>query len=126
MVACGSALGIAAYLSLTFAHGTPVALASGSAVIGLAWGLILTGIYTVVIRGARTDETGVALAVNVVIRNTAVAVGAQVAFAIVAAKLVAGFPAESGYTRAFLLGTAGAGLALLASALLPGRAATGR
>jgi len=123
VVACGSALGIAAYFSLAFEHNTPAALASGSAVIGLGWGLILTGIYSVVIRGARADETGVALAVNVVIRNTAVAVGAQVAFAIVAAAgVVSGFPAESGFTRAFALSAAGAGLALLASALLPGRA----
>ena len=123
VVACGSALGIAAYLSLAFEHNTPAALTSGSAVIGLGWGLILTGIYSVVIRGARADETGVALAVNVVIRNTAVAVGAQVAFAIVAAAgVVSGFPAESGFTRAFALSAAVAGLALLASALLPGRA----
>lgn len=124
VVACGSAFGIGAYLSLAFAHDTPFALAAGSALVGLAWGLMLTGIYAVVIRGARTDETGVALAVNVVVRNTAVAVGAQVAFTIVAAvEVVSGFPADSGYKYAFVMGAAGAAVALLASALLPRRAA---
>jgi MFS family permease len=127
VVACGSAVGIAGYLSLTFAHGTAFALACGSALLGLAWGLMLTGIYAVVIRGAATDETGVALAVNVVIRNTAVAIGAQVAFAIVAAaEVVGGFPAEAGFTRAFALGAAGAAAALLLSMLLPDRAAPRR
>jgi MFS family permease len=127
LVALGSALGVAAYVSLTLAHGTAFELAAGSALVGVAWGFILTGIYSVVIRSASTDKTGVAIAVNVVIRNTAVAIGAQAAFAIVAAvALVGQFPAESGYTRAFVMGAAGAGLALLASALLPGRAVAPR
>lgn len=125
LVALGSVLGIAAFVSLTLAHSTAFALAAGSALLGLAWGFMLTGIYYVVIRSVSTDKTGVAIAVNVVIRNTAVAIGAQAAFAIVAAvELVDQFPAESGYTRAFVMGAAGAGVALLASALLPGRVTT--
>ena len=66
--------------------------------------------------------TALAVAVNNVPRNTAVAIGAQVAFAIIAgAELVGGYPAESGYTWVFAMGGAGAALLLLASALLPGR-----
>jgi predicted MFS family arabinose efflux permease len=117
LVASGSLLGVLAYGGLALAESTPVALASWSAMIGLAWGFMLTGIYTVVIRGASMDKTGVAIAVNVVVRNTAVAVGAQVAFAIVAAaELVEQFPAESGYSQAFFVGAAGAGFAFVACA----------
>jgi hypothetical protein len=74
---------------------------------------------------ASTDKTAIALAVNSIARTTTVAVGAQVTFAILTDAGLAGeFRAESGYTRAFLMGAVGAGFALLASALLPGRAST--
>jgi MFS family permease len=125
LLAAGSVLGIAAYFSLAIAHSTTLALTTGSAVVGLAAGLIPTGIYSVVVRSASKDKTTVAVAVNVVARITAVAIGAQVAFAIITGAGLAGpFPAEAGYSRVFLMGAAGAGLELLASALLPGRAAT--
>jgi MFS family permease len=127
LVAFGSVLGVAGYASLTLAHTTWAALAAGSAVVGLAWGFILTGVYPVVIRSASTDKTAVAVAVNVVVRNTAVSVGTQVAFAIVTgAGVVGAFPSESGYTRAFVVAGIGAGVLLVASAFMPGRAAATR
>jgi MFS family permease len=122
LVAGGSLLGLAGYVSLALAHATPLALGAGSAVVGLSWGLVLTGIAAVVVRRAPRDKTSVAVAVMVVSRNTAVSIGAQVAFALVAgAGVVAGFPAEAGYTRAFVLAAAGAVVTLLASLLVPGR-----
>jgi MFS family permease len=125
LVATGSTLGIAAYASLALAHGSAAALALGSGLLGLSWGLILTGIYSVVVRAASSDKTGVAVAVNVLSRNTAVSVGAQAAFAvIVGAGTARDLPVESGYTRALVMGAAGACFALVASALLPGRVAT--
>jgi MFS family permease len=125
LVAAASALGIAAYVFLTLSHDTAVALTTGSAAVGLAIGSIMTSIFSVVARDASTDKTAIALAVNSIARTTTVAVGAQVTFAIITdAGLAGAFPAEAGYTRAFLVGAAGAGLALLASALLPGRAST--
>jgi MFS family permease len=120
LVATGSLLGIGGYLALAFAHGTPFTLSVESAALGLAWGLILTGIYSVVIRGAGEDETGVAVAVTVVFRNTAVAMGVTVAFVIIAE---AGAD-EAGYTSAFLVAAAGAALGMVAAALLPGRRPT--
>ncbi len=124
LVAVGSVLGISGYVSLALAHTTAFALATGSAVVGLAIGMIMTSIFAVVVQSAETDKTAIALAVNVIGRTTAVAIGAQVTFAIITqAGLVGPFPAESGYTQAFVMGAAGAGLALLASALLPGRGA---
>jgi hypothetical protein len=90
--------------------------------VGLAWGLILTGIASVVIRSAAPDSTSVAVAVTAVTRNTAVAIGAQVAFAIIAGADVAWtFPVESGYTWVFAMGGVGAALLMLTSTLMPDR-----
>jgi hypothetical protein len=64
----------------------------------------------------------VAVAVNAVTRNTAVAIGAQVAFAIIAgADIVETFPVESGFTWVFAMGGVGAALLLLTSTLMPDR-----
>jgi MFS family permease len=124
LVAVGAALGAGGYTSLALAHASPAALAIGSAVVGLAWGFILTGIASVIVRSAPADSTSVAVAVNAVTRNTAVAIGAQVAFAIIAgADLVGEFPVDSAYTWTFAMGAAGAALLLATSALMPGRSA---
>jgi MFS family permease len=122
LAAAGSVFGVVGYVSLALAHGSAVELAAGSAAVGVGWGLILTAVYPVVIRGSSTDKTGVAIGVNVVIRNTSAAVGTQVAFAILTgAGVVAGFTAEDGFTRGFVLGAAGAAVAVAVSLLLPGR-----
>ena len=122
LVAGGAALGIAGYASLALVHDTAAALAIGSAAVGLAWGLILTGIASVVVRSAPPDSTSVSVAVNAVTRNTAVAIGAQVAFAIIAgADVVGDFPVDSAYTWVFAMGAGGAAVLLAASALMPGR-----
>ena len=92
LAVAGSILGIAGYTSFIVAHSSIAALAAASAVLGFAWGLILTGIYPVVIRSASSDKTSVAVSINVLTRNTAVALGAQIAFAIIA---VQAWPANS-------------------------------
>ena len=122
LVAAGAVLGMAGYASLAAAHASPVALAVGSAAIGLGWGVILTGIASVVIRSAPPEKTSIAIAVNNVPRITPVSIGGQLSFAIIAgAEMGVGHPAESGYTWVFAMGGAGAAVLLLASALLPGR-----
>jgi hypothetical protein len=82
----------------------------------------LTGIASVIIRSAAPDSTSVALAVNAVTRNTAVAIGAQVAFAIIAgADVIGGFAVDSAYSWTFAMGGLGASLLLTTSVLMPGR-----
>jgi MFS family permease len=121
IVGCGSVVGVAAYLSLAFAHTSLGSLAAGSAATGISWGLILTGIYAVVMRSVAPDTSGVAAAVIVTTRITGTAVGAQAAFAVIAAAGIMGaFPAGAGFTRAFVMGAIGAGATLVAAAFLPG------
>jgi hypothetical protein len=91
--------------------------------VGLGWGFILTGIASVVINRAARDSTSVAVAVNAVTRNTAAAIGAQVAFAILAGvEVVGAFPVESGFTWVLAMGAVGAALLLLAAVSMPTRA----
>ena len=122
LVAGGAALGIAGYTFLALTDASPATLAIGSAALGLAWGFVLTGIASVVIRSAPPDSTSVAVAVNAVVRNTAVAIGAQVTFAIIAgADGADAFPDESGYTSAFAVAGLGAALLMVTSTSMPGR-----
>jgi MFS family permease len=122
LVAAGASLMIAAYVFLAFEHTGRAALMTGTTLLGLAIGLVLTGVYSVVMNRSSSDKTSVAMAVNIVARNTAAAVGGQVSVAIVtAAGLVGGFPAGTGYTRAFLVSAIVAGALLLSSAFLPRR-----
>jgi len=122
LVSVGSALGVVAYLSLALEHGSAAALAGGTAGTGVSWGLILTGIYAVVMRSVAADTSGVAAAVIAATRITGTAVGAQAAFAVIAASgAVGAFPADAGFTRAFVMAAIGAGATLVAAAFLPGR-----
>ena len=124
LVAVGSLISLAGYVSLALAHSSPFALGAGSAIVGLAWGFVLTGVAAVVVRSAPADTTGVAVAVMAVTRNTAVSIGAQVTFAIViGAGLSGGFAAEEGYERAFWLAAAGAVVTLVSARLMPARPA---
>jgi hypothetical protein len=119
--AAGAVIGLAAYLGLIAAHDSAAELAAGSAAIGFAWGLIITGVYMVVVRNVGRDKTSVALAVTILSRNTFAAVGTQAGFAIVAATAVAGVPGGGGFTRAYAMGAIGAGVTLLLALTLPGR-----
>jgi MFS family permease len=122
LVAAGGIVGVAAYLSLAMSHRSVLALGAASAAIGAGWGLILTGVYPVVLRSASGDKAAVAPAVTLVFRNVSVSVGVTVAFVLISdAGYMGAFRAETGYTRAFVLGAAGAALAVLTALLLPGR-----
>jgi MFS family permease len=124
LFAAGALVGVAAYLSLMAAHGSWIALTLPTAALGLSAGLLLTAIYPVVIRGSGIDKTGIALAVTVVMRNTAAAVGVAAAFAVIEGAGLAGdFPAEEGFTRVFAMGVAGTSVAFVLAPLMPGRRA---
>lgn len=127
LVSVGALVGVASYVSLALIHGSVAALATGSAGTGISWGLILTGVYSVVMQGVAPDTSGVAAAATVTTRIIGTAVGTQAAFAVIAAAGTEGsFPAESGFTRVFLMGAIGAAATVVAAAFLPGRRCTGR
>ena len=129
LTAAGSAVAIAGYLSLVFAHGTPGPIAAATGLLGAAVGFTVTGILALVARSPSLDKTSVATAVNAVTRTTGAAVGSAAAAAIITGALVVGplpISAESGFEDCFLMGAIASGCALLASVLLPGRTAGGQ
>jgi hypothetical protein len=71
------------------------------------------------------NMTGIASAINAIMRQIGGAIGAQVSAAIVSAHLVLGgaFPAESGYTIAFAMSGVGALVALGVTFAIPAREA---
>jgi MFS family permease len=122
LMAAGSAVGIGAYVLAALAHSSGTELAIVTAGVGVTFGFTLTAIASVVVRGASMDKTSIATGVNSVLRTTGSAVAtAVVAAVITAAGLVGPFPAESGYTHAFVIGAIACGVGLVASGLLPGR-----
>jgi predicted MFS family arabinose efflux permease len=125
VMAAGAVAALAAYVSLVVAHGSAAAIAGATGALGVAVGLTVTAIASVVVRGAGLDKTSVAVAVNAIVRTTGTAAGAATAAVITASRAVGPVPAESGYTGSFAMGAIAAGCALLASALLPGRPAPG-
>jgi MFS family permease len=122
LVASGSVIGAAAYLFMAYGDRSTASLVVASAVLGVAWGLILTGIYPVVLRSAGADRSGVAAAVTLLFRNIGLSVGVTVAAVVIAdAGRIGLFPAEHGYTRALLCGAIGTAVTFAVAFLLPRR-----
>jgi MFS family permease len=122
LMAIGSGVGLLAYVFASMAHDDAAELALTTGSIGITFGFTLTGIASVVVRRAERDKTSVAAGVNSVLRTTGSAIATAAATALITgAGLVGPFPAESGYTRAFVMGAIVCGAGVLAAALLPGR-----
>jgi MFS family permease len=92
----------------------------GSAFLGIGLGFGLAAMATLVVQAVPQRQTGIATAVNMILRSVGGAIGAQAAAAILTGSAAAGgFPAESGYSAAFLM-CAGAGvIAWLAAVAVP-------
>jgi sugar phosphate permease len=69
----------------------------------------------------RPDQTGVATGINTIMRSIGGSVGAQIAAAIIAGNQIFGgrYPAESGFTDAFVMSAVAAVVALAVTALIP-------
>jgi MFS family permease len=125
LVAAGAACAMCAYAGLALAHDSIPAIVIANAALGLGIGLALPAIANLAVRSVHESRTSVFVATTIVSRSTGAALGAQMAAAIVIAAGVtqAGFPAERGFTGAFVLGLAASLLALVCAVLIPGRKA---
>jgi predicted MFS family arabinose efflux permease len=123
----GACFGLVGYCVLAASHSSATALAVGTATVAVGAGLIPTATLSVVLRNARSDKTGVAPAVTLLFRGLGLSVGLTVTFAVISGAGLDGlFRNEVGFTRAYLVGAAGAVFALLAALFLPGRRSTFR
>ena len=120
----GTIAAAASYFWLAFEHGSKLGIYVGSTLLGLGIGLAFAAIANLIVVAVPQDQTGVATAINTIARSVGGAVGAQVAAALVTAGTVTvgavTYPAESGYTAAFVMSGVGALVALLATLAVPG------
>jgi EmrB/QacA subfamily drug resistance transporter len=112
------------YAWLAAFHGAPIDIYLSSVLLGLGVGLALAAMANLVVEAVPPDVTGVATAINAIMRTIGGAIGAQVAAAIVSGALSEGalYPAESGFTGAFAMSAAASGVALLVCFAIPSRA----
>jgi EmrB/QacA subfamily drug resistance transporter len=113
------------YAWLAAFHGARIDIYLASVLLGLGVGLALAAMANLVVEAVPPDVTGVASAINAIMRTIGGAVGAQVAAAIVSASLSDGarYPAESGFTGAFTMSALGSVVALLVCFAIPSRSA---
>lgn len=113
------------YAWLAAFHDARIDIYLASVLLGLGVGLALAAMANLVVEAVPPDVTGVASAINAIMRTIGGAVGAQVAAAIVSASLDNGarYPAESGFTGAFTMSAVGSLVALLVCFAIPSRAA---
>jgi MFS family permease len=114
----------AAYAALALRHDSVASVVAANIVLGAGIGLAFAAITNLVVGSVGEHRTSVFAATAAVSRSVGAALGAQIAAAIViAAGLAAsGFPAERGFTGAFVLGLGASAVALVAAVAIPGRA----
>jgi MFS family permease len=122
-LALGAVFAAGGYFWLAFEHGARFDIYAGSVLLGIGIGLAFAAMANLVIEAVPPDMTGIASAINAIMRQIGGAIGAQVAAAIVSGHLIAGgrFPAESGYTIAFAMSGVAALVALAVTFAIPGR-----
>jgi EmrB/QacA subfamily drug resistance transporter len=113
------------YAWLAAFHGARIDIYLASVLLGLGVGMALAAMANLVVEAVPPDVTGVASAINAIMRTIGGAVGAQVAAAIVSGSIAAGatYPSESGFTGAFTMSALGSLVALLVCFAIPSRSA---
>jgi EmrB/QacA subfamily drug resistance transporter len=104
-LALGSLAAFLSYLWLAVAHDARIDIYFAGALLGLGIGLAFAAMANLIVEAVPVEVTGVASAINAIMRQIGGAVGAQIAAAIVSATYIAGgrYPAEKGFTGAFTM-----------------------
>jgi EmrB/QacA subfamily drug resistance transporter len=120
-LALGGAFATLAYVWLAMFHETLAEIAVGGLLVGIGIGLAFAAMANLVVGAVRPDQTGVATGINTIMRSIGGSVGAQIAAAILAGNQILGgrYPAESGFTDAFVMSAVAAVVALVATSLIP-------
>ena len=119
----GAVFASAGYFWLAFLHGARIDIYLGSLLLGLGIGLAFAAGANLIVEAVPQEVTGVASAINAIMRSVGGAIGAQISAAVVSAHFVLGgrFPAESGFETAFVMSGAGGLVALALTFAIPAR-----
>jgi EmrB/QacA subfamily drug resistance transporter len=122
-LAIGAVFAAAGYFWLAWLHDARIDIYVGSVLLGIGIGLAFAAMANLVVEAVPPNTTGIASAINAIMRQIGGAIGAQISAAIVSAHLVLGgrFPAESGYTTAFAMSGVAALVALAVTFVIPAR-----
>jgi EmrB/QacA subfamily drug resistance transporter len=122
-LALGAVFASAGYFWLAVLHDARIDIYLGSVLLGIGIGLAFAAMANLTVEAVPPDQTGIASAINAIMRQIGGAIGAQVSAAIVSAHFALGgrFPAESGYTTAFAMSGVGALVALAVTFAIPAR-----
>jgi EmrB/QacA subfamily drug resistance transporter len=121
----GTAAAAASFGFLAIAHSEEWQIALAVVLLGFGIGMSFASMANLIVEAVPQHQTGEATGMNTIMRTVGGACGAQIAAAIVTGHLEPGtsFPAESGFTEAFAMGSVALLIALGAAALIPGRRA---
>ena len=124
LVGAGAVAAAVGYAWLALDHGSVGSVVAANVPLGFGIGLAFAALVNLVAHSVSEQRTAGFVAMTLVFRITGSALGAQVAAAIVIGGGIveSGFPAESGFTGAFVLGLGAALVALGATVAIPGRA----
>jgi hypothetical protein len=116
------------YFLLAAVHDARIDIYLGALLLGLGIGLAFAATANLMVEAVPQEVTGVASAINAIMRTVGGAIGAQVSAAIVSANFVLGgrFPAEAGFTGAFVMSGVAAIVALGVTFVIPARVSARR
>ena len=120
-VLMGTLAAACAFLWLAVAHEHVWQVVFGVGLLGVGIGLSFAAMANLIVEAVKQSETGVATGMNTIMRTVGGALGGQIAASIVTAHVVIGtsFPAESGFTIAFVMSAVGLLLAFGAALAIP-------
>lgn len=116
----GVALMLGGYAALATAHTTAPELIADTAALGVGLGLGLGALANLIVAAVSQTQTGVATAMNTVMRTLGGAFGAQVTASVIASRGgAAGLPQNGGFTLAFLACTVALAAGVAATLAIP-------
>ena len=124
LVRAGAVAAAVAYAWLALDHGSVGSVVAANVPLGFGIGLAFAALVNLVAHSVSGGRTAGFVAMTLVCRITGSALGAQLAAAVVigAGVVESGFPADRGFTGAFVLGLIAAMVALAATVAIPTRA----
>ncbi len=120
-LAIGTGSAGVAYILLSTTHSSIYLISLWALFMGIGIGLAFAAMANLVVQAVPAEVTGVATGVNTIMRSIGGAVGAQIAASMLASDSILGgqYPAESGYSHAFLMTGIVAFVALAITGLIP-------
>jgi MFS family permease len=117
----GTLFAAASFVFLAADHGHPWTIYVAVTAMGAGIGFSFASMANLVVESVEQHQTGVATGINTILRTVGGSLGAQLAATLVAAQQAPGarYPAEAGFTHAFVLSAAGSVVAFAAALAVP-------